>query len=121
MGRCNNHRTRVCGYGLALDCSSGWCSDLGFEDGEVQDAVAGVDGGAADCFECCRQTAGGKFRAAFSGDSILVSPGTTSRMAASFWARADELERLAGVALYGRQSNALVGSGLFVSFDVWLF
>jgi len=121
VGSCDHHRTRVCGYGLAFNCSGWWRSDLGVKDGEVQDAVAGVDGGAADCFKRCGQTAGGKFRAAFSGDSILVSPGTTSSLAASFRSRADELERLAGVALYGRQSNALVSSGLFLSFDVWLF
>src|SRR4030095_12980859 len=120
VGSCNNHRPRVCRYRLALDCSGGWRSDLGVKDGKVQNAGTGCDRGAADCFKCCRQTTGGKLRAAFSGDRILVSPGTTSGLATSFWSRANYLERLAGFALYGREGNAVVGSGLFLPFDVWL-
>ena len=59
---------------------------------EDHETITSGDGGAAHCFECCREAPGGKFRAPFSGNRILVSPGTRSGMATSFRSGANYLE-----------------------------
>ena len=72
MGGRDHHRTRVCGYRIAIDRGGRGSCDLGVEDGQVQNAGPGGYGCFVDCFECWRPAAGSKLRQAISDDRVLV-------------------------------------------------